>query len=391
MNNLFEKFPIISYNNQVATNILTKIQLNSKILKDTQIFHPYTIKDGQRADVLAHDYYGDSRYVWLIYMCNSLVDPYFNWPLTDEQFRRYLIKKYGSVENSQKKIAFYRIDYENDDRILSPSTFDNLPKSLKQYWKPIFGEINTITGYERRDSTEARETNKMIYVEVDDTSNFSNGDIVYSEAKYTQIIVNTTNEVKLDETITQGDASGIVMWNYSTDNSPKILLVKVTSGTFSANATNVTSNSIGSASILSTSYANLYSEATVKSVSGNTLILHHVSGKFDSDHNYIAFESSTDRGQLNTESGLQITTDQSTNKLYNKNTNEYSYITEVVNEVYDTFGKVLNVSITDLEYAYWTPVNYFTYETELNDSKKFIYLIDKSYLNSIEREISALL
>lgn len=391
MNNLFEKFPTISYNNRVATNLLTKIQLNSKIIKDTQIFHPYTIRDGQRADILAHDYYGDSRYVWLIYMCNNIIDPYFNWPLTDEQFRKYIIKKYGSVENSQNKIAFYRIDYENDDRILTPSTFDSLPKQLKQYWKPIFGEINTITGYERRDSTEARETNKMIYLDVDDTSNFSNGDIVYSEARYTQLIVSTSSEIKLNETITQGDAVGTIMWNYSPDNSPKIILVKVTSGAFSANATNATSNSIGTASVLNTSFANLYSEATVKSVSGNTLILHHVSGKFDSDHNFVAYESPTMQAQLSTESGLLISTDQSSNKLYNKKTNAFSYITEVVNEVYDTFGKVLNVSISDLEYNYWTPVNYFTYETELNDSKKFIYLIDKSYLNNIEREISALL
>jgi hypothetical protein len=391
MNNLFEKYPVIAYDNKVATNILTRIQFDKTLIKDTQLFHPYTIRDGQRADVLAHDYYGDSRYVWLIYLSNSIIDPYFNWPLTDEQFRKYLIKKYGSVEKSQNKVAFYRIDYENDDRILSPSLFDQLPKSLKKYWKPIFGEINTISGYERNDSSEARETNKVIYLNVDDTSIFAVEDKVTTTSEYTQINIVTNSSVFLDEIITQGDATGRIIYNFNTDSSPKSLLIKTISGSFQSNSTNVTSNSIGTATILSVSQSSLTSEGTVKSISGNTLVVQHVSGKFYSDYGYLSYEEEAGRGPLHTELGLEITTEQSSNRLYKKNTEQFAYLTETVNEVNDEFGKAINVSITDLEYIYWTPVSCFTYETELNDSRKFIYLLDSSYLNKIEKEIADLI
>jgi hypothetical protein len=50
-----------------------------------------------------------------------------------------------------------------------------------------------------------------------------------------------------------------------------------------------------------------------------------------------------------------------------------------------------NVSIPVDEQSYWTYVNRYDYENNLNEQKKFIRLIDKSYVDQIEKELGELL
>ena len=52
---------------------------------------------------------------------------------------------------------------------------------------------------------------------------------------------------------------------------------------------------------------------------------------------------------------------------------------------------VLYTAIPADEFVYWEPVNYFTYEDNLNMSRKYINLIDSTYLDKIEKEIHELL
>jgi len=391
MNNFFEKFPIISYQNNPAINLLSKIQFDKTNLTNTQLFHPYTLRDGERPDVLAFDYYGDSRYAWIIYLTNRIVDPYYSWPLTDEEFKRYLIKKYGSVENAYKKIAYYRVETESDDRILTESLYEQLPAILKKYWNPIFGENENIIGYDRKKLDEARETNQTVYLEVDDTSVYNIDDIVTTNTSYTQLTIDTNQTIQLNETIQQGSAVGTVFWNFSVDTYPKTILVRTTNGIFTANSTNAVSNSIGTSTILNVSTTNLVSEATVKGISNNRLIVQHVLGKFESNYGYLEYEGSTGTGELVTENNEVITSETTSSALYVKNTDKFAFIMNVTDEVLDSNGNTINKTISDLEYVYWEPVSSFIYELELNDSKKFIYLLDKTYLNKTEKQVSDIL
>jgi hypothetical protein len=43
------------------------------------------------------------------------------------------------------------------------------------------------------------------------------------------------------------------------------------------------------------------------------------------------------------------------------------------------------------EFAYWTPIDALSYETEINDSKRSIKLIDRAYIDQIEKELNELL
>lgn len=55
-----------------------------------------------------------------------------------------------------------------------------------------------------------------------------------------------------------------------------------------------------------------------------------------------------------------------------------------------TNTNTISTPISSDELFYWEPVSAFTYETEVNESKRSIKLIDKAYVDQIERELSEL-
>jgi hypothetical protein len=55
-----------------------------------------------------------------------------------------------------------------------------------------------------------------------------------------------------------------------------------------------------------------------------------------------------------------------------------------------TNTNTISTPIPSDELFYWEPVTAYTYETEVNESKRSIKLIDKAYVDQIERELSEL-
>ena len=105
--------------------------LKSRIIKDIlekiELYQPLVIEDGERADTIAYDYYNDSELYWLVYMANSIVDPYYDWPMNQAEFKSYIIKKYGRVDLAMQKILFWSnpdFDYymTNESKALLPSS-----------------------------------------------------------------------------------------------------------------------------------------------------------------------------------------------------------------------------------------------------------------------------
>ena len=104
----FQSFPIITYNNQTLPNILERVKLTDATINDTAIYHPFVINDGERPEKIAYDYYGSTDYVWLIFFANNIIDPYYDWPLSNLEFQDYIIEKYGSIAVAQATPAYYQ-------------------------------------------------------------------------------------------------------------------------------------------------------------------------------------------------------------------------------------------------------------------------------------------
>jgi Base plate wedge protein 53 len=169
--NYFKHYPLTSFSNTVAINLLAKVSFRKDFDKRYYTFHPYTIKEGDRPDIIAYLYYGDPGYDWIVYYSNDIVDPYHDWYLDQETFKSYIEDKYGSVYAAQSKVKFYRTNYYDDYSVITPAYFNSLSNVQKNYWTPVMGMDNTIIDYERKKEEVVRSTNRTISLTVSNVGN----------------------------------------------------------------------------------------------------------------------------------------------------------------------------------------------------------------------------
>lgn len=108
----FDVFPKVKYKINgdkeiMLTNITKRFKFLDNVLKNRYILYDYIIKGEETASEIAHRYYEDVTLDWIIFLTNKAIDPYFDWPLNDEEFQKYIIAKYGSEQEAKNKIYKY--------------------------------------------------------------------------------------------------------------------------------------------------------------------------------------------------------------------------------------------------------------------------------------------
>lgn len=94
MSNYFDQMPIINYNGYQVRDLTRRNRLLPVSISNPYLFLPYTISDEDRPEDIAYYYYGSTDYTWLVLLANNIIDPYHQWPLKEDDFNKYIIKKY---------------------------------------------------------------------------------------------------------------------------------------------------------------------------------------------------------------------------------------------------------------------------------------------------------
>jgi hypothetical protein len=68
---------------------------------------------------------------------NDLIDPYYDWPLTQSEFDQYIVKKYGSMEVAMNinNANYYR--NPNFSYWMTKTTYDNSNASQRTGWQAV--------------------------------------------------------------------------------------------------------------------------------------------------------------------------------------------------------------------------------------------------------------
>jgi hypothetical protein len=108
----FSKFPNINYsinglNGVILKDIMVRIKMSDSILNNTLLYYKYDIQEGDTPEIVAEKYYGDAEKHWLVLMSNSIMDPFYEWPLTYQQFLSFINDKYGSQATALSTIHHY--------------------------------------------------------------------------------------------------------------------------------------------------------------------------------------------------------------------------------------------------------------------------------------------
>ena len=178
MSKYFDRFPLTEYNGETARNILTKVDLSEQTKKDLYTYFEFSLQEGlTRPDILSNNYYNNPDFDWVFYLTNGIVDPYYGFYLEQDNFAKYIEKKYGSEQNARETIVFYRNNwYLLEDSSITNTAYDTLSFNVQKYYKPILNTTQQAVRYERIKQDWIRSTNGVVELTVEDVSEFNIGD-----------------------------------------------------------------------------------------------------------------------------------------------------------------------------------------------------------------------
>ena len=86
---------------------MKRLSFKPSVIEDISDYYVYRVKDGERPDIISHQKYGTVAYAYLIMLINDIYDPLFDWPLTSQQFEKYLTNKYGRLATAMAETKYY--------------------------------------------------------------------------------------------------------------------------------------------------------------------------------------------------------------------------------------------------------------------------------------------
>ena len=100
----FSKFPKGVYDIagdkklKLVTDIMRRVKVRAKILNEASLYDDYDVPSGERPEVTAFKHFGDTELHWVILLTNDITDAYYGWPLSDQDFEKYVTDKYANPQ-----------------------------------------------------------------------------------------------------------------------------------------------------------------------------------------------------------------------------------------------------------------------------------------------------
>lgn len=95
MTEYFSAFPKINYDGETVKDITIRLDFLNKIKGNISLFEHVQVIASQKPEDLALIHYGDTNLYWIILFMNDIIDPYYDWLLTEDQLVNFIKTKYG--------------------------------------------------------------------------------------------------------------------------------------------------------------------------------------------------------------------------------------------------------------------------------------------------------
>ena len=113
----FSQFPLLIYDSvgsgdfKLVTHLLKRVAIHSKANTQASLFDTYDIANGETPESIAHKYYGDATYHWIVLLVNNITDRFHQWPMNTRQFLAHLAERYDNVDG----VHHYEINQVSGD------------------------------------------------------------------------------------------------------------------------------------------------------------------------------------------------------------------------------------------------------------------------------------
>ena len=158
--------PKLEYNGVLITDISHRFKLSPVVQELASEYYNVTIEADETPESLSLKVYGQQDYWWLILVANNIIDPFYDWLMTDEEVVAYAEKLHGV--DGKNHVMHYEdenyVKYSSDwgdsppTPFMEPHLFEELTRDeyylkynyIKQdipYWSYIPNPSLTIDGH----------------------------------------------------------------------------------------------------------------------------------------------------------------------------------------------------------------------------------------------------
>lgn len=95
-NEYFTYFPKVVVNDSIMTDITVRVNILRSIKNNVSVYQYYTLSNAERPEDVALSVYGDMSLFWIVLLMNDIINPYYDWLLTDDRLYDYVGDKYGT-------------------------------------------------------------------------------------------------------------------------------------------------------------------------------------------------------------------------------------------------------------------------------------------------------
>jgi Base plate wedge protein 53 len=136
----FQKIPTIGFDidgsgeKTLAVDILQRIKMRDVLLNNYLIFYTYTVKDGETPEMIADKLYGSSQYHWIVLLANNIVDPFYDWPMNQDDLIETIRAKYSAPNVDGLIYAYQTVDHYEDKygNTIDLVTYQSLPAAERR-------------------------------------------------------------------------------------------------------------------------------------------------------------------------------------------------------------------------------------------------------------------
>ena len=206
MSNYFNYLPDFEYVSRLpdakisdyirVKNLFKKGVIRDDIFQDITFFTKYQIQGDDRPDNVASKVYNDSKLDWIVLQSNNIVNLQTEWPLSQNDFDRYCLEKYGDYDTLYNGVHHYEtIELKNSSGVVILPAGKTVPSdfSISFYDDQLeqvisASETTTVTNYEYEDNIQTNKRNifllKQEYIpvvidDVEDIMSYRKGSTQY--------------------------------------------------------------------------------------------------------------------------------------------------------------------------------------------------------------------
>ena len=88
-------------NEKLVTDLMTRVKVREKIIDEASLYDKYDVPSGERPEDTAFKHFGSAQYHWVVLMTNNITDAFYEWPMSEQTFEKFLTDKYAEPDGIQ--------------------------------------------------------------------------------------------------------------------------------------------------------------------------------------------------------------------------------------------------------------------------------------------------